>query len=66
MEGLSVVVLSYYLVGLVNYGLKALKSAGVGVNVDILTGVAIVPVVVLVLFGARYLRRTIAREEKRT
>ncbi|HSS66783.1 MAG TPA: DUF3422 domain-containing protein, partial [Gammaproteobacteria bacterium] len=28
VEGLSVVVLSYYLVGLVNYGLKALKSAG--------------------------------------
>ncbi len=64
VEGLSVVVLSYYLVGLVNYGLKALKSAGFSLDVDVLTGIAIVPVVVLVLLGARYLRRTISREEK--
>lgn len=66
VEGLSVVVLSYYLVGLVNYGLKAIKSAGVSVNVDVLTGIAIVPVVAAVLFGARHLRRTISREEKNT
>ncbi len=64
VEGLSVVVLSYYLVGLVNYGLKALKSAGLSLDVDVLTGIAIVPVVVLVLLGARHLRRTISREEK--
>jgi uncharacterized membrane-anchored protein len=64
VEGLSVVVLSYYLVGLINYGLKALKSAGLSVNVEILTGIAIVPVVAAVLFGARQLRRHIRREEE--
>jgi len=64
VEGLSVVVLSYYLVGLVNYGLKAIKSAGLSLNVDVLTGIAIIPVVVAVLFGARHLRRSISREEK--
>ncbi len=64
VEGLSVVVLSYYLVGLVNYGLKALKSAGLGVDVDVLTGIAIIPVVAAVLLGARYLRRRISREEQ--
>ncbi len=59
------VVLSYYLVGLVNYGLKALKSAGLSLNVDVLTGIAIVPVVAAVLLGARHLRRTVSREEKK-
>ncbi|MDX1527095.1 MAG: DUF3422 domain-containing protein [Gammaproteobacteria bacterium] len=65
VEGLSVVVLSYYLVGLVNYGLKALKSAGLSLDVDVLTGIAIVPVVAAVLLGARHLRRSINREEKK-
>ncbi len=63
VEGLSVVVLSYYLVGLVNYGLKGLKSAGLDLNVDVLTGITIIPVVVVVLLGARYLRRSVTREE---
>lgn len=64
VEGLSVVVLSYYLVGLISYGLKAIKSAGMSLNVDALTGIAIIPVVVLVLIGARHLRRSISREER--
>lgn len=66
VEGLSVVVLSYYLVGLINYGLKGLKSSGVQVDVDILTGLAIIPVIALVLLGVRRLRRKVTREVERT
>lgn len=66
VEGLSVVVLSYYLVGLVNYGLKGLKSSGVDINVEILTAVSIIPVIALVLLGVRRLRRKITREAEKT
>ncbi len=57
VEGLSVVVLSYYLVGLVGYGLKAMKAAGAGLNVELATGLAIPFVVGTVFFGVRRLRR---------
>ncbi|MCW8891438.1 MAG: DUF3422 domain-containing protein, partial [Sedimenticola sp.] len=57
VEGLSVVVLSYYLVGLVGYGLKAIKSAGIGINVELGTGIAIPLVVGAVFLGVRRLKR---------
>ena len=38
---MSVVVLSYYLVGLISYALKAMKATGVGINSDLLTGVSV-------------------------
>ncbi|ALQ51631.1 DUF3422 family protein [Nitrosomonas ureae] len=49
VEGLSVVVLSYYLLGIIGYGLKAFKAAEHDINVELLTGFAI-PVVVLGVF----------------
>lgn len=57
VEGLSVVVLSYYLLGLVGYGLKGLKSAGIGINVELGTGIAIPLVVAVVFLGVRRLKR---------
>ncbi len=63
VEGLSVVVLSYYLMGLVSYGLKGLKAAGVAVNTELGTGVAIPLVVGLVYLGVRRLKRRIIRGE---
>ena len=57
VEGLSVVVLSYYLLGLVGYGLKGLKSAGIGINVELGTGLAIPLVVGAVFLGVRRLKR---------
>jgi uncharacterized membrane-anchored protein len=57
VEGLSVVAISYYLAGLVNYAGKAVKAAGWPVNPDILTG-AMVPLLALgVWFGLRRLRK---------
>lgn len=59
VEGLSVGVLTYYLVGLLGYGFKALKAAGLHVEVELLTGLAIVPVAVAVWLGVRRLKRAL-------
>ncbi len=57
VEGLSVVAISYYMVGLGSYVSKAAKSAGVPLNTDIATG-AMVPIIVLVVWmGLRRLHR---------
>ncbi|MGV8711195.1 MAG: DUF3422 family protein [Nitrosomonas sp.] len=64
VEGLSVVVLSYYLLGILGYGLKALKAAGHDLDVELVTGMAI-PVVVLGVFfivtGVRHIFRKLQR-----
>jgi len=57
MEGLSIVVLSYYLLGIVGYGLKAIKAAGIKLNTDIAIGIAIPIVVGTVFLSIRRLRR---------
>ncbi len=61
VEGLSVVVLSYYLLGIVGYGLKALKAAGQDINVELLTGLAIPVVVLGVFFVVRGVRHVISK-----
>ncbi len=59
VEGLSIVVLSYYLVGLTAYGLKAIKATGVNINVEISTGIAIPVVIAVVFLLVRRLRRMV-------
>lgn len=59
VEGLSVVVLSYYLLGIVGYGLKAGKAAGMDINVELMTGIAIPVIVVGVFVIVRGLRRMV-------
>ena len=61
VEGLSVAAISYYLVGLINYALKAAKAAGAAIDVSLLTGLAILPVAGLVWFGVRRIRRLVTR-----
>ena len=51
VEGLSLVVLSYYAVGLIGYLVKGLKSAGFHVDAELVTGLA-VPVVAGLLYWA--------------
>lgn len=65
VEGLSIVVLSYYLVGLIGYGLKAIKAAGVNLNTELATGVAIPFVVGAVFLLIRRLRRRILNDLSR-
>ena len=59
VEGLSVVVLSYYSVGLVGYLIKALYAAGLPVDPDLLTGLSIPFVVAAVWFGIHRLHDAI-------
>ncbi len=64
VEGLSVVVLSYYLLGLISYGLKAIKAIGITINVEILTGIAIPIVVVGVFFAVRNIRNLVNKQHR--
>lgn len=61
VEGLSVVVLSYYSVGLLRYILKSLKQSGLAINVDLITGISVPVVVVVVFLGLRLTRRRMDR-----
>ena len=51
VEGLSVVAISYYLIGLLSYGLKGIKAFGIPINPDLVIGLA-VPIVAFVLWTA--------------
>jgi uncharacterized membrane-anchored protein len=59
VEGLSVGVLTYYLVGLLGYCFKALKAAGLHIEVELMTGLAIIPVAVAVWLGVNRLKRSL-------
>lgn len=63
VEGLSVVVLSYYLVGLVSYAAKALSKLGLPLNPDLVAGLAIPIVVGVIALGMRRLRKNLAHPE---
>lgn len=60
VEGLSVVAISYYSIGLVSYAGKALKSAGVPLNPDLLTGVMIPVLVAAVWVGLRRMHHKVS------
>jgi len=57
VEGLSVGVLTYYAVGLLGYLFKAGKAAGMHLNVELLTGLAIPVVAGSVWLGMRRVKR---------
>jgi uncharacterized membrane-anchored protein len=58
VEGLSIAAISYYVVSLLFYGVKAVKAAGVPLNVEIATG-ALIP---LILWGVWRTTRRIHRK----
>ncbi len=57
VEGLSLVVLSYYAVGLIGYLTKGLKSVGVHVDAEMVTGLAVPVVAGLLYWGIRRARK---------
>ena len=59
VEGLSVAAISYYLVGLVNYGLKGLAKSGVPLHVESVTALLVVPTALSVWWLVRRRRRRI-------
>ena len=64
VEGLSVVAISYYTVGLVSYMLKATKGAGLHLDPETGTGLAVIPVVALVWLALRRMKRRLARDDR--
>lgn len=61
VEGLSVVAISYYAVGLVGHAAKAAKAAGAPINIELATGLAIPVVVGGVWLMIRRIRRRLLR-----
>ncbi|MQX35923.1 DUF3422 family protein [Roseospira navarrensis] len=65
VEGLSVVAISYYAVGLVGYLFKGLKDAGLPVNVGIATALSVPVVAGLVWYGIRRAKRAVVKRRGR-
>ncbi|MFN5445888.1 MAG: DUF3422 family protein, partial [bacterium] len=57
VEGLSVVAVSYYLVGLISYAVKALKATGLNLNADLTTGAALPVLAVVVWIALKRLQK---------
>lgn len=58
VEGLSVAAVSYYVLGLLGYVFKGLKDGGVlKIDPNVLTAVAVVPVVLMVAWAVRRIRK---------
>jgi len=64
VEGLSIVAITYYAVGLVGHAAEAFEAAGWHVNPPLVMGLSILPVAALAALGARYVRRNITRGER--
>jgi len=62
VEGLSVAAISYYLIGLLRYGLKAMVEAGWSFDLDVVTGILVVPVVAAVYALVYWRRRRIIKK----
>jgi uncharacterized membrane-anchored protein len=65
VEGLSVVVISYYGVGLVGYLLKGLEASGWPLNSTLAIGIAVPLVLGIAWFGLTRTKRRLRREEAR-
>lgn len=61
VEGLSVVAISYYLVGLIGYALKGLHKAGVPVDPDLGMAVSIPVAVAAVWYSIHHIRRRLLK-----
>ncbi|WP_109116819.1 DUF3422 domain-containing protein [Azospirillum sp. TSO22-1] len=60
VEGLSVVAISYYLIGIVGYAAKSLKGFGWKIDPDMIVGLMIPVVLFLVWKGVRRIRKVLA------
>lgn len=63
VEGLSVVILSYYSVSLIGYALRGAEAAGAGLQADVLTALSIPVVVGVAALGMREIRRRVTRAD---
>jgi uncharacterized membrane-anchored protein len=65
IEGFSIFAISYYAVGLLSYGFKALAAGGLEFNDTLLTGIAAPVVFAVVWVMVRIVRRGLSRAEER-
>ncbi len=63
VESLSVAAIVYYLAGLVGYGAKAMKAAGLAVSPDLVTGLAVPLLALLAWWVLRGVHHRISRDE---
>ena len=63
VEGLSIAAISYYVISLLGYVLKALKGMGWPIDVEISTGIAIPLALAGVWLATRRIHRTLTRRE---
>jgi uncharacterized membrane-anchored protein len=61
VEGLSAAAITYYVVGLVGYAAKGLKSLGWPVDVELTVALSIPLVALAALLGVRHVRRVVTR-----
>jgi uncharacterized membrane-anchored protein len=61
VEGLSVVAISYYLVGLIGYALKGLHKAGIPVDPDLGMAISIPVAVAAVWYSVHHIRRRLLK-----
>ena len=64
VEGLSVVAISYYLLGLVSYAAKGLKAAGLHFDTDMASLFSLPVILVAVVLGLRRLRGALGQHDK--
>ena len=64
VEGLSAAAITYYVVGLVGYAAKGLKSLGWPVDVELTVALSIPLVALAALLGVRHVRKVVTRAAK--
>jgi uncharacterized membrane-anchored protein len=64
VEGLSVAAVTYYIVGLIGYGARGLRAAGLGLNPDFAMGASIPVVIFVVWLGIRRIHHMVHRERE--
>lgn len=65
VEGFSVVAITYYLIGLLKFGLDSIYQAGFALNKTLILGVAIPVVMILVFLGVRMVHHHFIKMAKR-
>lgn len=61
VEGLSVAAITYYVVGLVGYAAKALRTSGLAIDADLAVGLSVPIVALLAAFGIRRIRHAVTQ-----
>ena len=62
VEGLSVAAIAYYATGLAGYLFKAMREAGLRIDPELATGIAVVPIVLFAALAIRRIRKQLVRE----